>query len=284
MAFCLNPDLKHIGSYGEALTRYHDTAPWPRNYAAQYKPRDARPLDRSKRKYHMSMSKGDQEEIKLTYHSTDVVTYFPDGSIKIVAYTSVSTSMFAACVTPPGVSVQATSGLGFLVWLNGGDRYWSDYGKETRHGYVVNDRCTLTKDEDGLWAIDGSELIETYHLIKKEANKARKNHHYADWLAYANGYRRMFKRWSPDHAPDKKFGTYIGYERMAPEGIAQCLKSKDPEEWAKLLSLGNGAVLQGLYKHVGCVEIGELPFITSWTQIKNIKSQQEKYSWARWRR
>lgn len=79
---------------------------------------------------------GDGHPVRYRYHSTDIVTYHPDGRITLIPYNSASTDRLCDAILPSAIRVDYTHPVGLLIGTStiqegwGGWHNWiSPYGK-----------------------------------------------------------------------------------------------------------------------------------------------------------
>src|SRR4051794_21814920 len=113
-------NLPTLSSYRTAEEYWAKVKPWRGEG-----PDALRPLG-SNRSRNFSIHKQPDGAIACILYRTDVVTYYPDGSIRLIPYATKTTNEFAREVLPGGISPSFAHQLGCLVWLRDAGTYLID--------------------------------------------------------------------------------------------------------------------------------------------------------------
>lgn len=232
-----------LGTWIKALSRWQATKPWRGG------DENARPLDNSRRKTHMTIRKLPDESIACRLYRTDVVVFHPDGTVTITPYASMSTSAFAQAVLGGwgcGLGILFTHRLGCLVNISGA-------------GWVRLVEATKFKQREGLlvaWEVlSPTEPFEERVLDKVKARAALKNSRYRDYVAWLRMCDAM--------------GVNISEPLKREHGTSLDHLARGPEGWQVLrwLSRDLESIRHDLYQANDCYSIVEHQVLESYRDL-----------------
>lgn len=211
MSFALSAKaIPNIRSYVDACNWWRDAKPW-RGQTGEY---DYRPLSPT-RKDHLKIHKGHHDEIRLRYHYTDCVIYWPDGCVSIEAYSSQSTNTFVRELAPHGFEpdfIKAHT----MIWV---PMLWEGGKAVVKTGLRVPYRSNVWKfrpvrDRPTYplhWELhpdsDHPQSFTRRTLNRKEAKAALRDTNYYDFVPWANAVRSMLKKPKGERRPFER-GDY----------------------------------------------------------------------------
>jgi hypothetical protein len=260
-------NFANVSNYREAFSTWNNARPW-KGKTGQH---DERPLDKRTKK-HMSVRMGNNEQIIFRLYSKDVVTYYPDGTIGLQPYASMSTDRFANRLTPDGVACWFnTKPYGLIVlwdeWRGGIND--DPTPKPTIYRLSDQHEIKLQKGEGRPWDlvdVAASTVPFTKRVIDKpKANEALKKHGY-----------RMFRLWAKAIFSMKPNHRRTHYYHNKQEELALFLEG--PEAWPKLMDRADNAdhmtrkIREILYALEGCNKVEQVPYATSYNQVKAIEA------------
>jgi hypothetical protein len=252
MAFHIDSfDLPPLRSYSDALNYWTRIKPW-----RGHSPTDARPLA-NRGKHHMTIRKLNDNSIAMTLHSTDVVTYHPDGDVSLQAYGSVSTDAFARALTPDGVGTHFNNGIGYVIALI------RDEQQEMR--LLRGKHVRLRRDERGWFAVNPDDFttFTKTSVDRKKANAAAKEYRLNDYLAWRKAAIKMGMKINP--SPHN-------------EPIIELLKEGDfPAVAAATAWQRNDYVKKLVYRHAGAIIETELPVLSGWIALNNLLASSRRW-------
>ncbi len=262
MSFILDTSgIPRIDSYAKALTKWESTKPFetPNCYDTE-----ARPLDVSRRKRHVTIRKLADGSLACKLHHTDVVVWHPDNSFTLTAYRSMSTDAFASTLTPQNIYPRFNSDPYHLVQLGGwNDGVLIELVEPTRFVCEVN-TWGVTIATPAPDAKLGK--FTNYTVDRKAANAALKKHKFHDFVAWAeacHAFRQTFVRdWGP----------------YSPTPLITMLDA-GPESWPLLLArIGPhiSAVREAVYKTEHVIASEQLTYLP-------VKMLQQVRRSQRWR-
>lgn len=272
--------ISTLSSYKDARYEWETTKPW-KNAADQ----NERPLD-SRAKHHMTIRLGSEEEVICALYRTDIVTYWPDGSIEIHPYSTSSTDGFANAILPFGIRTQFTRN---VIYLNGNG--WQD--SERVRVYQANYHFTVVKGADDLWVPKEGQKAEPfvkYVVNRKRAKEALAKYDFARFQAWVIGYCGMNEKDSMQgYAIENE--RYLDLKKFMAAGPAEWLDWR----WRRNSEPGWGRSSWGsdrettitpqieyirmmIYRAEHCVDKVELPYLHSWKELDAIK-KSEKMQW-----
>ena len=155
-------DLAVISSFEAAEKHWNEGKEWKNEHASW------RPLA-GRRKTHIHLVKLSQGGYECVLFETPIVTYYPDGSVKLIAHNTQSTLSFARYVSPPGCT--PVSHKGHMFWCvdtPGGEHYQYETMviAPVREGvWVVTTPAAPLKE----WVLDRKKAAEVRKLIKPYA-------------------------------------------------------------------------------------------------------------------
>ena len=301
MNYCIRSDsLPGIGSYADAVEFWSTVTPWRGRNAEN----DERPLAKHRRNY-MAVRKGLRDEFIFRFHNDDVVTWFPDKTVRLdVSWGSTSTTSFADRLTPAGVwadsrhrHISTNVPTDYAVRKHKHLRRWRDdlhaleaaYEPQKDNSYYTPNWWFMrTSVPDGLvWLkpsstgyirdFDGPLVPFTkYMLNRQKTREILADTGYAQFRSWAKAHdaltpskpdtRPLWRRWS-EPAP-----TY--------EPLAELLAEK---EWAELrgthrkLDTILRTLRHQLYDGEGVVEEHDVWATHNWSGTTNIEAGYRKY-------
>lgn len=204
MSFALNgTNLPSIRCYADALRIWETAKPW-RNQCAEY---DFRPLSPSRKDY-LKIHK-DGETIRLRYHYTDCVVYWPDNSVEIEAYSSQSTNTFVRSLAPHGFEPDFIKAI-TILWV---PMLWESGRAVVKTGLRFPYRTNTLKFRPAPykstyplhWELHPDsatpEPFVQRTMDRKQAKLALQDTNYYDFLPWSNAVRSMTKRTDVKHKP-----------------------------------------------------------------------------------
>ena len=181
-----------IRNYIEAANFWRDARPW-RGQTGEH---DYRPLGKW-RKDHLKIHKGYEDEIRLRYHQTDCVVYWPDGSIQIEAYCSVSTNTFVSELSPFKPDFMKAETLIWVPMKYVENSAITETGLKFPYGNVLRFKPVREPTYPLHWELheDSPRPLPFKHrtLNRKEAKLALKDTNYYAFVPWANAVRSMLK-------------------------------------------------------------------------------------------
>lgn len=227
----LNPgSIPTLRCYGDALQYWNNVTPW----RGQKGERDYRPLS-PHRKEHLKIYKGPEGEIRLRYHYTDCVVYYPDGSVEITSYPSASTNTFVRDLSPfrPDfikadriIWVQARHVENSAITKTG---FKIDGYSNTLRFRPVTDKPTYPLH----WELhpDSAKPAPFIQrtMDRKQAKLALQDTNYYDFLPWSNAVRAMLKRPTEKHKPFEAGEYKISAHRLVD------LLAQGMDGWMKIL-------------------------------------------------
>jgi hypothetical protein len=267
--FGIETNFANVSNYREAFSTWNNARPW-KGKTGQH---DERPLDKRTKK-HMSVRMGNDEQIIFRLFRQDVVTYYKDGTIGLQKYSSQSTDRFANRLTPDGVTCWFnTKPYGLIVLWN---KRWEEWHggsndeptpKPTIYRLSDQHEIKLQKGEGRPWDLvdvaASTVPFEKCLLDKTKANAALKKYGYNDFRSWAKAIFAL----KPNHRR-----THWYHNKQ--EELALFLEG--PEAWSKLIERADNAdhmtrkVRDIIYALEKCHKIEQVPFATSYAQVKNI--------------
>lgn len=226
----LNPgSIPTLRCYGDALDYWGKITPW----RGQRGERDYHPLS-PHRKDHLKIYKGPENEIRLRYHYTDCVVYFPDGSVEITSYPSQSTNTFVRDLSPfePDF-IKADR----IIWVQA---KYVEISAITKTGYRIEGRSSTLRfrpaDKSSYpshWELhpDSATPEPFVHRVmdRKQAKLALQDTNYYDFLPWSNAVRHMLKRSDRKRKPFEE-GNYKLRASQLVDLLAQGM-----DGWMKIL-------------------------------------------------
>jgi hypothetical protein len=166
MAWAINNDIRPISDFRGAERLWNVAKPW-RN-----KPSSWRPLA-NRRMQHKRLVKT-EEGYECVLYRTPIVTYGSDGHIRLRCFDSVSSQIFANCVTPRGCNTVSKNGI--MLWqvrTDEGERFYRE-GKEALH------LCPTDKEN---WCLvnEPGQIYEIRNDRKKRAEVRKMVKPFAEW-------------------------------------------------------------------------------------------------------
>ena len=253
MAFQLDArNIPSLKDYADALKRWHSITPWRGHAASDSRPLDKR--DRSKRHTTIHFKEHQGNAIACRLHSTDVVTYEPDGRIIIdPSYVSVSTNAFANAVLPSGVMLYNK-----VVWTGWEHpHYWHD-NPNLRGWNTGGKDFAVQRNLDGQWMpCEEPKPFVKRVLNRERARAALKRYNYAGFRAWRAAYLAIDQ------------GKHKIHKWMGWEDILISLGSR--EGWARLAYASSlKEVREKIYEVEKCYDFIDVPFVTSFSQLKGM--------------
>lgn len=249
-------NLRTLHSYDDARRLWSNA----KRFRGRDREYDERKLDGDKK--HITIRKGNNNQIICRYHATDVVVFYADGNLEVDgSYASRSTDMFSHALTcGTGCTMDSMKG---VAWANG-------------LGYFVDgDTAVFDLNESKLL---NPRPIFTYALKLDKARELRKHYDFDGFKAWRamtialkgepyHGYRN---RKNPKYRPNR--GTLARAYNLY----------QDRENWLNLaMDYSEDYVLRALYyAHPECVATRERGPFTSWSDYASWRSLDSKYGWA----
>ena len=149
-------DLASIHSFEQAEKHWNESVAWKNGHTSW------RPLA-GRRKTHMHMVKLSQGGYECVLFSMPIVTYYPDGSVKLATYSSQSTQLFAHDMKPAGCT--PVSHKRYMYWC-----------VETPTGpHYQRETMVITPERCGVWTVTNpAEPEKEFVLDRKKATEVRK--------------------------------------------------------------------------------------------------------------
>lgn len=258
--------LPSFADYDAALRFWEKAKPWRDG------PYEYRPLGDSRRMKHFVIRQKANGDVACRYHSTDVVTFHPDGTLTVKPWNSLSTDIFARRMLPCGISTSFNSPLGALIWL------WRDW--DNRRGYLVPHSAKLVRAGGG-WTISPDtppEPIAFYKVDKSAAAKALRAYRYFDFLAWRQARvaldPRAFVSLGSSYMTN---GEMLSFLRQGPEGwaVLSCLPDKAPKGQKK----PSEKLRHAIYSAEDCIECEKIEALTGYDHEKAVRAAQKAYQY-----
>lgn len=182
--FCIDTTgLPAIDDYASALKHWEKIKAW-RGYPEQ----DPRPLDASRKAKHKTIHLKANGDIALRLHTTDVVTYHPDGSVTLRPWSSRSTDEFARALIPVGMTTWFNHAQFTLVGANAN---WYTSPDEARWYAIPASGMRFTKSSEGQWVPDKIAPVTCFKVNRKRANAALKSAGFDKFKTWYDAYSAM---------------------------------------------------------------------------------------------
>lgn len=165
----------------EAAVRLYDKA---KQWRCNPKHGEERKLRDSSRT-NMGVRLGSNKEVIFRLYNTDVVVWFPDNSIAITPYSTISTNAFVSNFAPVGFWPYFTASPGGLISVRDitykvVKNHWGDYNDHDRRIYRLSDsggRFAKVANEEEAWRpVDGTLPIVVPKVDAKKARVATKKY------------------------------------------------------------------------------------------------------------
>lgn len=251
----------HLRSYNDALRVWQNADTW----RGQTSEHDPRKLDGDKR--HVSVRKGNNDQIMFRYHATDVVIFNKDGTVDIDgSYPSRSTNNFIWSIVGRGFSLDTFPHSDNVAWANG-------------VGYLVDgDVATFDLNGDEPKLVN-PRPIPSYALKKDVTKQLRKDYGVAEFRTWRA--MTLAIKGEPDYGYHSR--KHPGYRpnNLRP-GIVVARLREGGESWLSLaMECSYDYVLKSIYlMHPECIAKGERGPFTSYTDHKSWRALDAQYSWA----
>ena len=260
--------LPTLSTYADCLMR------WTRTAKLRGHSDDApRPLGERKHRTKWLVKYGD-DSFACRLHRTDVVTYPKAGGVILKPWASMATDAFANLIVPAGIHCAFNSSLGSLVWLGEG---WRD---PNIRGYLIGASIWLHR-VDGRWCLHPASVkplpIKSYRANTANMRAAAKASGLDDFLAWERATYALGREQAYKH-------RYAYVDRVVVETI-NGIMLPDRTQWEEMLSLAgtsrNSAldrIRKAVYRAYGnCVDVEDLPYLTSYAQEKAVRGRQIAY-------
>ena len=254
MTYSIKSDgLPRLDNYGEALKYWHNTKPWRGRLD-----NDPRPLNGNRKRLTQTIQLRENGDVACALYETNCIIYHPDNSITFTPYASLSTNTFVNRVAPLDFTAYYMNPIGPLLKLDKDDKFYS-----------FRDTLTFAFIDKGYKLISESQPFKFYVLDEVKAKKVLKEHNYSDFRAWLRAYIAMqdilivrSESITDIAAALKNFEFKLVYEKYGYTLYPASLLS-----WVRSV----------LYKKLGCITIEEIPYATSWNQVRAIWSSMRKY-------
>lgn len=267
MSFSLDTThFKSLTTYQDALQHWSSKQPW-RGCADHERPLEKRT------KRHCMIVKYPNNQIGLRLHSTDLITFSPDGRVDVdVSYQSISSEEFInACLRH--------SPWRFLV-NRGRPTAWRKPDNSTNTGiyypqgqYISGNFAVFNAE----WGFLNPAPILVPGIDIKKANAVRKSYMYPNFTAWRKVYEAMnpmvpVARW---RSPAWRENRLSAYE------VTELLKAGQGK-WVELSQkCDNDHILQCIYRtHPEVVKFDKRDHFTSINDWQNAYNLDRKYGWA----
>jgi len=274
--------LPTIRDYGEATKRYATTSPW----RGRQEWGDARPLCNHRKKY-LSLTPVNRvpassskpiPAMVLTYHNTEVVTWFADGQVTLDpgGWNTVSTRQIMDRYAPGRAQVFNVHG---VLTMALGKMY------RLANDQPVHFMTGGTHSEVSL--IKGQEFIPWWGvtLDKRRTMQALRKHRYPEFRVFARAYYAMSPH--PDMSKVEKFPRYYEFDfvealadRARWRNLAEYLR---PSNWMTFEGAMND-LREAIYAKEGGLDsflrVIKHPVASSWSEAYSWVSSERRY--ARW--
>lgn len=264
MAFHIDTyNIPPIRCYNDALNYWGRIKPWRGTTGSD---KNERPLA-GRNKKHMTIRMLNDESIAFRLHGTDVVIYHTDTTVTLHGYPSVSTDMFARCLTPSGICTSFNSGAGMLVHL----------GREntTMTHRMANNTVRLMRDDNGDWLPVDPAMFEPfvkYRIDTKRANAALKQYGLKDFQAWVKARAAM------SNPPANRYMPSSKYHNAWHETLTKFTIMGDG--WEELFATyGRNAgdvVRDSIYKIENCIIKTEVPYVAGY-DVSTIQASANKW-------
>lgn len=256
-------DLPNLQNYGDAFRCWSNADQW-RDSRREW---DGRKLDGNKR--HVTIRKGNNDQIMCRYHATDVVVYYKDGRIDVnCSYGSRSTDEFIWRLL-----------LGSQVYCRSNERQPVAWIRQDG-GYLVDgDIAKFALDEDGDYKLTNPAPIFTYALKPAVAKQVRNSYGFDDFKAWRK--MTIAVNGEPDHGYESRQNPQYRPNTASPGQVKEWMLAKG-EGWDHLAELCTVDFVQAklLRNHPECVAVAERGPFRDERDYQNWKSLDRKYGWA----
>ena len=269
-----------LGSHADAKYDWETTEPW--------RGRDAneRPLD-GRRKGHMTIRIGNADQVICKLYRTDLVTYWPNGEIELVAYNTGSSNEFTNRLMPQGIRVDFNKGMVILNTLG-----WWENDKNTRV-YQCNDRIKIRKTEvENLWVLAEGQKIELWKkptVNRAKAKAALAKYDFARLQAWVTGYDAMRGgKTNEGDSPQQYLSRWnlLEFMQAGPaEWMGYAWRDRVLAGWGRdrgetTISPQIEHIRMMIYQIEDVVENVEVPYLNSYKELDSLRKTQKKYSWV----
>lgn len=246
--------LPTFNSYEDARNYWAKIKPWRNDFNST-----DRPLDSNRKKKHMGIRVDENESVICRLYSTDILTFYKDGRVKVKFYYSNSTQRFINELWR-GAYVDMRNHVVWNQW-----QYWrGGRGQMVKDGYALFDTTGAL--------VNGCSYKEP-KLNVKRANALRK--------------RIGFDKFAVWRAAFETLGTIqpiLKWQRnnMSCDEIVEALAA-GTEGWKKLATyMDNAAILQGIYQHhtAEVIDLIEWDAFASPTEFRSWRALCNKYHWV----
>lgn len=185
-------DVPALRNFNEAKAFWEKQKPWS-GYGSIG---DYRQLDDSRKKKHVALAYSEASlipRVRCKLHSTDVITYYADGSIFIDTHASTLTDSFAAqlLARTHGIECEMKAPIGPVVWV--------DHVEDGWRGYRAREISIKPADGHGKWTVEEThsriDEIEDWTVDAAKARASLREYpayrEYQNWMqaAAAMGHR-----------------------------------------------------------------------------------------------
>ncbi len=225
-------NLPWIKSYDEAEKYFKSRPAWPKQDP------NWKPLD-SKRMVHKRLVFGEENQSYMcVLYDMAVVTYYPDGKVKLGCYNSTSTQTFAYCMAPEGMGV--TSLRGRMYWRVGDQYFRTDH------------RMSFQKKGDDWAYLDGAATDTKLVVDRKKSAAVRKTlKPLLDWLTV---HERISGR--------RNFDA-VGYS-YADDAMSEYLNNPSSDLFVDVINNvgGRNKIIEVAYKLMDVTKVEQVPLGT----------------------
>lgn len=269
MSFSLDTtNFPHIATLEQAEAHWRSKRPW------NNMPLNTKPLD-GPRKKHCQLIKVSDTEYRARLHSTDVITYTPDGLRVDAGYPSPSTDKFIHALLRRSGCMVMTNRHRAVAWrINRAENNGSWYN----HGQLFPDRVAIFDREFNL-----TNPLPTMRLSlnRKKTKEVRTATGFNDFVAWRKAYETMnpearrhpdASRWyRPEWRPD----------RLRLHEVTDLLKERG-DAWIELaMACSDAHILDQVHRqHPEVVQADEVGPFANYTDFENWLKLDSKYGWA----
>jgi hypothetical protein len=286
MSFQLDvTNIPRFETYSSARAYWETRRPW-RGKTGRH---DERPLDKNRNKKHVSIRMGNNDQISCRLHGTDVVTFYPDGSIGLQPYHSISTDNFARRLTPLGIDVVFNSTPQCVMLYDLSQPGLQRLYKLAKTPADGNDPEFIIEPHDPsdpahplVWKLRDSHTMPFLYprVDRKKANAASKATGLKDFITWFKALRAM----GGVPEPFTEYYYKCDYRDYSRREMVEILA--DPDKW-RLISHNRYYIYssvaslevklrQAVYEHHNCYTYERLDYLTSLTHLRNYQSAVSK--------
>lgn len=289
-----------IRSYADALRVWTEADRWRGSNED-----DERKLRKGDRRHFLGIRKEYDDSIVIRYHNTDVVTWYPDNTVEINAYPSLSTNALVGSKTPWQIVLvfHRPEGIFIRLAVSTEDEDIYRWARKSRWYEIKHTHITLYENDEGLWEPTNSErdtdLFEHIFLDRKLTREARlkwRLREFEAWVTTAVSLGlRMRKEDQFNHGyPDtidtmnllkdqehwSEIVRYSGFWGDRSQAYQRYDASLEPTT-VNIINRVIRHVREVVYQWENCYQLKTYPYLDSWDAVKRAKDSLTKKSYIR---